>query len=57
MRAQIRFIVPLACAMLALILALRFADRVPDFVDGLLFGVVIGSLLVLYATRGRARLS
>ena len=42
-------IVLLAGSVTAFALALRLMNRVPDFVDGLLFGAAIGCALVLYA--------
>lgn len=54
---QIRSLVLIVCSMMALALALRLADTTPDLTDGVLFGVALGCILVLYLTRRRHHVS
>ena len=43
--------------MLAIALALRLANSMPDLVSGVLFGIALGCIIVLSATRRRHPLS
>ncbi len=52
---QIRSLALIVCAMVALALMLRLADTMPDLADGVLFGVALGCIFVLSATRSRRR--
>ena len=49
-------VVLIVCAVVAIALALRVINKVPDVVDGLLFGVALGLLTVLYIKRDIVRL-
>lgn len=37
------------CSVTTFAMALKFVDRVPDFAGGLLFGISVGFVVVLYA--------
>lgn len=54
---QLRSLMLIFCSMAAIALALRLAGTMPNLVDGVLFGVALGCIVMLYATRSRRPMS